>query len=126
VLAEREPFYEYAAEIFDLGYEKKLELFTSPVILANVFYFLRKKYGIDKSKELLKKLRLIMNVLPIDEKTVDNSLDSKFSDFEDGIQYFSAKENGITVIITRNIKDYKEKDILAETSGEYIKNYNAL
>ena len=42
ILAERETFYESAAEIFDLGYEKKLDLYTTAVVLANIFYILRK------------------------------------------------------------------------------------
>ena len=120
VLAERENFYESAAEIFDLGYAKKLDLYTSSVVLANVFYVLRKKCGIEKSKELIKKLRLILKVLPINEKTVDDALASKFNDFEDGLQYFSAKENEIPVIISRNIRDYKEKDVIIQSAEEYI------
>ena len=121
ILAKREYFYEPAAEIFDLCYEKKLELYTSAVVLANVFYLLRKKHGIDKSKAQLKKLRLILNILPIDGKTVDYALDSKFNDFEDGLQYFSAKENRISTIITRNVRDYKEKGIVIQTAEEFLK-----
>jgi len=120
VLAKRKNFYEFAAEIFDFGYEKKLDLYTSAVVMANVFYLLRKKYGVEKSKTQLKKLRLILKVLPIDGKTVDYALDSKFSDFEDGLQYYTAKENGIPVIITRNIKDYKEKGLSVQTAEEFL------
>ncbi|GHV12815.1 PIN domain-containing protein [Spirochaetia bacterium] len=127
VLAERELFYEPAAEILDLGSSKKLELYTTAVVLANVFYFLRKKYGIEKSKGLLKKLRRIIKVLPIDEAMIDSTLESKFGDFEDGLQYFSAKESGIPIILTRNIKDYREKDVTAQTAEEYLKiNQNIL
>jgi predicted nucleic acid-binding protein len=121
VLAERDEFYEPAAEIFDSGYEKKLDLYTTAVVLANVFYILRKKRGIEKSREQLIKLRLIMKVLPINEQIVDAALTSKIKDFEDGLQYFSAKENGIPIIITRNVKDYKEKDVVIQTAEEYIK-----
>ena len=121
VLTKRDEFYQPAAVLFDLGYEKKLNLYTTAVILANIFYLLRKKYGIEKSKEQLKKLRLIMKVLPINEKTVDDVLASKFGDFEDGLQYFSVKENEIPVIITRNIKDYKVDDVIIQTAEEFIK-----
>jgi len=125
VLAERDKFYEPAAEIFDAGYERKLNLYTTAVVLANVFYILRKKHGTEKSREQLIKLRLIMNVLPINEKIVDAVLTSKIKDFEDGLQYFAAKENGIPIIITRNSKDYKEKDVATQTAEEFIKNINA-
>ena len=121
VLAKRDTFYKAAAEILDLGYAKKLDLYTTAVAMANVFYILRKKCGMKKSIETLKKLRLIIKVLPVNEKTVDEVLFSKFKDFEDGLQYFTAKENGIQVIVTRNVKDYREKDLLIQTAEEYLK-----
>jgi hypothetical protein len=62
-----------------------------------------------------------MRILPIDGKMVDDVLTSKFSDFEDGLQYFTAKENNIPVIITRNVKDYKEKDLIIQTADEFIR-----
>ena len=121
VLADRGDFFEAAAEIFDLGFEKKLDLYTTAVVLANVFYILRKKHGIEKSKGQLKKLRLVIKILQINEKIVDHVLSSNFGDFEDGLQYFSAKENQIPVLITRNVKDYKEKDLIIMTAEEYLK-----
>jgi predicted nucleic acid-binding protein len=121
VLAQRNSFYKYAAELFELGYSKKIHLYTTAVVLANVFYILRKKFGIEKAAGFLKKLRIIINVLPVNEKTVDDVLSSKFRDFEDGLQYFSAKENNIRIIITRNIKDYKEKEVGIQSAEEYIK-----
>ncbi|MDR2618409.1 MAG: PIN domain-containing protein [Treponema sp.] len=120
VLAEREEFVEGAAELFELSHLNKVELFTTAVVLANVFYMLRKTSGIEKAKKNLQKLRLIIRVLPIDEKIVDLSLNSQFNDFEDGLQYFAAKENNISILITRNGKHYKVDDIIVETAEEYI------
>ena len=47
LLAEKILFYDSAAKIFTLAYEKKIELCTTVVILANVFYVLRKIKGND-------------------------------------------------------------------------------
>jgi len=121
VLAVRDNFYEPAASLFDLGYEGKIKLFTTAVVLANVFYILRKKHGIEKSKEQIKQLRQIMNILPINGKMVDDVLTSKFSDFEDGLQYFTAKENNIPILITRNVKAYKEKELIIQTADEFLR-----
>ena len=74
-----------------------------------------------KQKELLRKLRIIISVVSVDEKVVDLALNSKFTDFEDGLQYFTARENDIKIILTRNVKDYKEKDLLIQTPEEYLK-----
>jgi predicted nucleic acid-binding protein len=123
LLCKREPFYESAAELFTLGDKGKLHLATTSLVYANVFYILRKILGIEKAKELLRKLRLIVHVIPIDEKMVDLALNSQFSDFEDGLQYFTARENDIGIILTRNVRDYKEKELLIQTPEEYLKTF---
>ena len=121
LLCKRTPHYDFAAEVFTLGDYKKVYLVTTSVVYANVFYILRKVLGIDKAKEYLRKLRIMIGIIPVDEKIVDLALNSKFSDFEDGLQYFTARENGIGILLTRNIKDYKEKDIIIQTPEEFIK-----
>ncbi|HHU37638.1 MAG TPA: type II toxin-antitoxin system VapC family toxin [Treponema sp.] len=121
LLCKRDPFYQYAAEIFTLGDTKKIDLVTTSLVFANVFYILIKILGISKAKELLRKLRIILTVVSVDEKAVDLALNSKFNDFEDGLQYFTARENKITIILTRNVKDYKEKDLRIQTPQEYLK-----
>jgi predicted nucleic acid-binding protein len=123
LLAERKLFYDNAAKIFTLAYNKEIELYTMAVVMANVFYVLRKIKGNAETKKRLNELRLLVHILPINENIVDAALHSKFTDFEDGLQYFTAKENDISVIITRNTNDYrtKEADIIVQTSDEYIK-----
>lgn len=121
LLCKREPFYPDAAELFTLGDQGTIELVTTSVVFANVFYILRKALGIDKAKELLRTLRILVGIVPVCEKTVDLALNSKFSDFEDGMQYFTARENGIKVLLTRNTKDYREKDVVVQTPKQYLK-----
>ena len=125
LLAEREEFYDDAAKIFTLAYEKKLELYTTAVVLANVFYILRKVKGNNEAKRKIKELRLLIRILPINEKTVDTVLNSNFADFEDGLQYFTSKEHNIPTIITRNTEDYKTNDenMLIQTSKEFIREF---
>jgi predicted nucleic acid-binding protein len=121
LLAERPSFYDDAAKIFSWAYKKKIELYTTAVVLANVFYILRKVNGNNKSKEQIKDLRLLVKILPIDENIVDMALSSKLNDFEDGLQYYTAKEQNLFGIITRNLKDYKIKDIIIQSSKEFVK-----
>ena len=93
------------------------------MVFANVFYILRKIIGNEPAKELLRKLRIIVNVIPVTEKAVDLALNSKFSDFEDGLLYFTARENNVPVILTRNAKDFKEKDLVIQTPEQYLRMY---
>lgn len=120
LLCRREPFYQDAAELFTIGDRGKIQLVTTSIVFANVFFILRKILGIEKAKEMLRKLRIIVSVISADEKVVDLALNSGFSDFEDGLQSFTARENGIKILITRNIKDYRASDLLVQTPREYL------
>jgi hypothetical protein len=63
-----------------------------------------------------------MDVLLIDREVLEQALNSKFKDFEDAIQNYSAVKPGtISTIITRNIKDFKNSEIGVLTPEEYLK-----
>ena len=120
LLAQRRPFYDDAAKIFTQAYKKSIEIHTMAVVFTNVFYILRKINGSKVAREQLKNLRLLVRILPITESITDMALNSKINDFEDGLQYFAAKENGIQAIVTRNIKDYVIKGLTIQTPREYL------
>lgn len=53
------------------------------------------------------------------------ALKSSFSDFEDSIQYASALTiDGIDIIITRNIKDFRHSDLAVMTPDSFLKMLN--
>ena len=75
----------------------------------------------NKAKSILRKLGLILRILPLDEKIIELSLnDDTFSDFEDGLQYFTALENEQELIITRNLKDFKCSKLPTMTAKQFI------
>ena len=120
VLEKREQFYEHSALILSLGDEKKVKLVTTSLVFANVYYLLRKHLGIEKAKESLRKLRIIVDVISVNAKEVDLALNSELSDFEDALQYFTALDNKIDFIITRNVRDYKHPKLIVHTPQQYI------
>ncbi|MGP1602626.1 type II toxin-antitoxin system VapC family toxin [Treponema sp.] len=126
VLCKRIPHYQYSAQIFTLGDLKKINLYTTSLSFANVYYILRKTVGGEKAKYFLRKLRLLIKILAADEKETDLALNSKFTDFEDALQYYTALKHNMEVILTRNVKDYKEKDIIVQTPEHFVKNYEKI
>ncbi len=106
LLQKREGFYQYSAQIFSLG----LEMFVSPITFSTASYLLR-KLGTEAIKNVLKDLRIIVDVVEMDHEVIDSSLKSKFNDIEDAMQYYCAKKCNADVIVTRNIKDFSESEI---------------
>lgn len=47
-------------------------------------------------------LRGTFSPVALDEQVLNQSMDAKFSDFEDAIQYFSALRADVTGLVTRN------------------------
>ena len=120
-ITKREPFDKEAALLFNLADRKRVNLNISSLCLNNIYYLLRKIIGHKRTIVLLKNLIEITDILSVDKQVVLKALNSKFSDFEDAIQHFSAVENGdIDVIITRNLKDYKQSKIAVMTAGSFV------
>jgi len=121
LLSRREPFFEEAAELFSLADKKQVELSVSSLTIANTSYALLRQMDSNKAKSVLRKLRLILKILPLDDKIIGLALnDETYSDFEDGLQYFTAIEYGQELIITRNLKDFNNSKLPAMTARQFI------
>ena len=121
VLSKRDGFYEDAAVLFSLGDRNQLQLTISSLTLANTNYILTRLTSAKESREILRKFKVLVEVLSLDDKITELALsDERFTDFEDGLQYYSALENQIDVIITRNKKDFKNSKLPVLTPKEYL------
>lgn len=118
---KREPFCENSLKLFTLGFHKKITLYVSSLSYATLAYLVRKM----KKEErvlLFEKLRNITETTTVDRLTVDKALISDFSDLEDGLQYYSAVNAKVDVVLTRNKKDFVEANVPVMTPDEFFKN----
>jgi predicted nucleic acid-binding protein len=121
LLTRREPHFEPAVELFLEIQNKAIQAYTSPVVIANLFYILHRHFDRKKAIQSLMKIRTLVGVLNCGVHVIDSALLSDFTDFEDAVQYYTALENSIDIIITRNIKDYKTATITVTTPLEYMR-----
>jgi len=124
LLAERDPFYESAAELFSIIDTGNIKAYTSAVIIANINYILTKMLDKNKAKKNIIKIMTLLSVLSVNEKIIKLGLASDFKDFEDSLQYYTAVENKIEHLITRNIDDFKTAKITILTAEEFLKIYS--
>ena len=121
LLASREPYYAEAAAIFSLADMKTIKLSVSALSLANTHYILSKFVPEQEACKALRNFKVLVTILPLDDKIVDLALNADFKDFEDAIQYFTAIENNQDMIVTRNQSDFKKSKIPIMTAVEFIK-----
>ncbi len=121
LLSKREKFYDEAADLFSRADKKELHLTISSLTFANTNYILTKLRSAKEAREILRKFKVLVELLSLDDKITELALsDDNFPDFEDGLQYYSAIENQIDVIITRNKKDFKNSKIPVLTAKEFL------
>ena len=121
LLSKREGFYNEAAKLFTQADKQEIKLSISSLTFANTNYILTKLKSPKEAREILRKFKVLAEVLSLDNKIIELALsDESFPDFEDGLQYYSAIENDIEIIITRNRKDFKNSKLPVLTDKEYL------
>lgn len=123
LILKRKPFFEDIAKIVFLYETGKCELVTSSVSFVNCNYILGRNIKKEKVLDNLKILRLICKIIDVTQSDIDTSLNSNFTDFEDGVQYYSASRNDCNYIITRDKKDYINSEIPVLSPTDFLKIY---
>ncbi|MHA8094498.1 type II toxin-antitoxin system VapC family toxin [Aquirufa lenticrescens] len=121
-LADRKPFSESATTLFDLAVKKKIKLYISAISYNNIYYILqRENKSHKKTIALLELLSEDCQILDATKTILQSAMRSDFKDFEDAIQYYSAKGHvGINAIVTRNPKDFAVKDLAILSPDEAL------
>ena len=82
-----------------------------------------------KHEKVIEKLKLLVSIteiLVMDKDVIIQALNSDFKDFEDALQNYSAElDKEIDLIITRNIKDFKNSKLAIMTPDNYMKSKSA-
>ena len=120
LLSGRKPFNATAEKLFSLADIGKIKICVSSLSFSNIDYVLRSQYSANHSRQIIAKFKTLVTVLSVDSKTIDLAIASDFHDFEDAIQYYSAIENGLTTLVTGNLKDFKKATIKVVTPETYL------
>lgn len=112
---------EYKAQIRELISRSGLyDLYISYLTIANAAYIMR-KYPKEELKSNLKLLLELFEVIPNDKEQIKKAIKTECHDFEDMLQYQSAKSVRCEVILTRNSKDFRFSDIPIMDVADFLK-----
>lgn len=125
LLLPRPAFLPEASRLFALIQNGQIEACTSPLVFSNLFYILTKELSSEGAIQALRKLRVLLRVLPVDAQMIDLALASSFKDFEDAVQYYAAISAHLDALVTRNKKDYRSAKIPILTAAECVASYHS-
>jgi len=120
LLAKREGFYQDAQALFTLADQNNVNLFISSLTFANTYYILSRNLNANETRKVLTKFKVLLKIVPLEDKIIELALASDFSDIEDAIQYYTALDNQLDIIVTRNKKDFKRSNLPVLTAREFL------
>ena len=120
VLQRRTPYFKDSVGIWKICETKQVEGYVSALTFANLVYVMRKELNAEKINEVLKKLSLIFIFESLNVSDISTAAEMQWADFEDAIQSATAKRIRADYIITRNMKDFKNSEIMALTATEFL------
>ena len=121
VILLRKPHYESSAEVWSLVSEKKIAGYISAVSINNLHYILLKQKERSAVGELIDQLLDEFEVVPLAKDLLVEAKEIDKNDFEDMIQFVSARRSGCDYIVTRNIKDFPKNDIISVEPADFLK-----
>ncbi len=125
LLAKREPFHLDSMQIFSLADLGKVELCISSLSLVNAHYILKEVMKLEDARSIIARFKVLVKTYELNDKIIELALnDKEFKDFEDGIQYYTALEAQCDLILTRNVKDFKNAKLPLMQPNEYLSKIN--
>lgn len=109
VLMNRKEFVTDSSMIWKLCETEQAKGYISVLTYANIMYIMRKQLTPEKIEEVFHKLNLIFEFADFSPMILEKSVNMKWSDFEDAVQSATAEAIHADYIVTRNIKDFVEK-----------------
>jgi predicted nucleic acid-binding protein len=122
IFAARAPHDIAAIELYRLAKDNKIKIYMSAESFTTIYYILRiNKIAHNKCLMIFQDLLKTTTVMTTNELIISKAVNIGFDDFEDGVQFISAKSNSkINFIVTRDKKGFKKSDIPIADANQAI------
>ncbi|MEN8122547.1 MAG: PIN domain-containing protein [Bacteroidota bacterium] len=120
IALERGEFFKKAKNVVGLIYQKGIPIYVTATTITDIYYLLKKDKGHQSTIDFLINIFDFVDIAGVDKTAIINALNSGMNDFEDSVQTETAKQHDISVIITRNKKDFENSGLQIFSPDEYI------
>lgn len=95
--------------------------FVSALTVPILYYFESREYSEQEARENVKKVLRKFTIVDLTSELIQKAFEEEsIPDFEDCIQYHSAKAVSCNAIITRNTKDFRKIELDIYTPEEFL------
>ena len=115
----------YSAQALDVMLLRGFEPCMVVSEAATVQYVLaaRKHASIGRAVEAIEGISQLLTVLDATEADLRNALRNPLGDFEDALLAWAAHRHGVDLIVTRNLRDFRESPVAALSPQQFCDAY---
>lgn len=124
LLGCRQPFFEDAARIASMGYRGEIEIVVSTISYPTISYILQKYSSIQEAIHKLDQFASFTTIAMTSDTMIKAAFKSPITDYEDAVQHETALGYSCDVIVTRNVKDFKNATIKVCSPAEFLSNFS--
>lgn len=107
VLQKREPFFETSAQLLAAAETGQISGLVAAHSITTLFYLIQKDKSAADARAIITNLLQFLEIIPVQQNTIEQALNLDYRDFEDAVQMISAVQAKVDCLVTRNSKDYQ-------------------
>ncbi len=120
-LQGRQPFAPASQKIFLAAANRECIACITAKSVTDIYYLThRQTHSDEQTRNILKKLFSLFDVLDTFALDCINAVSSQMSDYEDAIMSETALRNSVDYIVTRNTKDYSKSKVPVVSPFDFL------
>ncbi len=124
VLQKREPFFESSRQLLSAAETGVIHGFVAAHSITTLFYLIKKDKTVADARAIITSLLQFLEVVPVQQNTIEQALNLDFRDFEDAVQMISAVQAKMDYLVTRNTKDYQPEMLPVFDPVDFVASLN--
>lgn len=120
VFLAREPFYKTAQMLWAVLLKRDVKAAISAISVNNCFFIINKLAGSEKAYIAIDALSDFFSIIDLDAGILNRARRARFTDFEDAVQYFSAKKFAAQAIISRDPQGFEKDDMAVMDAAQFL------
>lgn len=124
ILQKRLGLFQSSRDALILASNKGYKLYITTATVMDIMYITRKSFSDNvQQRATVEEFVAAFKLLKISKEDIKYAFSGVMKDFEDAVQAHCAKNHGIKLIITRNIKDFINSPVKAIIPEDFIKQF---
>jgi predicted nucleic acid-binding protein len=121
VLLDRSPFAEPASRLMALIERRQVHGLLGATTVTTLHYLVAKAIGAKRAHDTIRKLLMLFEIAPVDQRVLETALTLGFADFEDAVLCAAAQLAQAKGIVSRDLAGFKKAALPVYTPDEFLR-----